>query len=147
MALYVSMFIVWFAVMIIAIWVEIETIEQVGLSIAVAAFGALITHAVIGREDYYWIQFIVFAGIFVGSWIILLYFFRNVSKDVHDKDDGVLKFPGMKVKVVASNEKEFGLVEVENKEFRFRYDEVIPVGEMVTIKEVKGNTMIIERGV
>lgn len=146
MAFYISMFVVWVIVMIIAIWVEIETIQQVGFAFAIAAFGALITHAVLGLGDLFWVEFLVFGGLFVITWIVLIAIFKNISKGGHDTDDGVLKFPGMKVKVIASNEKEFGLVEVEGKEFRFQFNEVIPIGEIVTIKEVKGNTMIIERG-
>ena len=142
------MALVWAAIFVTAIIVEMQTAELVAIWFVPGAFASLILSIFKVPE---WIQWVVFVSVSVILLIMALTKFRklllkNVGKEKTDTDLLIGK-PAVVVERV-SNSEMTGAVKLEGKVWSARMAddlESAEVGEFVTVEEISGVKLICKR--
>lgn len=141
----ITMYIIWACVLVIGVVVEMASVQQIGWAASIGGFGALVAHAVT-KGDPIWIELATFGIVWIISWVTLFILLKPYLKKMHDKEDGFYKFINADALVVKPNTTHgFGKVKVDGKIFRFQSQDVTKKNEVVTIKEIKGVTMIVAK--
>ncbi len=143
MAFFVTMFIFWLFLILVAVVVEFHTAQQIGLSIAVSSIVAIIVHSV--YWNLIWPEFVAFSFSWVLSAGILFFFFRRFRKSVHDSSDGYLDIINKEFVAIQGNESGFGNIGINDKIFRFKSKDQISKGDKVLVNSIKGVTLQVSR--
>lgn len=143
---YITMFVVWPIVLVVAILLELSTLEQIGTSAAIAGIPAIIIHSIYGQDNY-WLEFLVFFIVWIFCWVVLFVLFKKYKDKIKDKEDGYMKFIGQVTSCIKPNESidELGLIEVDNKIFNFKCDSIVEKNDKVKVLSIKGNTLYVEK--
>ena len=139
------MFIIWSAILIVSIIVELNTFSLVGWASGAAAALSLILHAIF-RGDLLWLEITSYFVFWTGLWIAF-YFIIKKGK-TNDVEDGYLALIGKSAIVNKANEQvEYGEIKIGDKFFRFKHDETFKKNDKVILVKIKGVTAQIRKEV
>ncbi len=140
----IAIIFVWVFVIITAVIIEMHTVSLIGWAAAIGGIGGLVTHSVTWGDPI-WMQFVVFAIIWILSWVLLFVFIKPLRKKLHDSEDGYLNYIGNSYVVIKSNDEKFGEIEINDKKFRFISQEIIKIGEKAKVISIKGVTFNVQK--
>ena len=141
----IAMYIIWAAVLVLGVVIEMASVQQIGWAAAIGALGALITHA-ITKGDPLWVEFAVFGICWIISWGILFALIKPKLKQMHDKEDGFMRYIDSEAIVTKPNSsKTFGEIKIDGKNFRFKSEDIFKKDDVAIVKEFKGVTAMVAK--
>ena len=141
--MFISMFFVWAIVILLGVFIELNTQIQIGSGAVFGGLGGLITHG-ITKGAPLWLEFLVFFITWIVFWLIFFLIFLVFKK--RSKEDGFSKYIGEEFEVYKTNKNsEFGEIKINATIFRFKNKDVVKKGEKVKILRIDGVTCKVER--
>lgn len=141
----IAMYATWACILVLGVVIEMASVQQIGWAAAIGALGALITHAATKGEPI-WVEFTVFGICWIISWAILFALIKPKLKQMHDKEDGFMRYIDAEAMVTKPNtSKTFGEIKIDGKNFRFKSEDIFKKDDVAIVKEFKGVTAMVTK--